>query len=117
MKNGVSAYDKQLGYVPAIPEPFWVWRLFRGWCLKKTNPFLKTGKNGIIITSWFIQKRRNVVSNSDMAFVLREHGQEVWKVLINDQVLPTTWNSKGAAEAGLVVEKRRIAIRLNKQIG
>ena len=29
MKNTkVSTYDKQLGYVPAIPEPFWIRRWF-----------------------------------------------------------------------------------------
>ncbi len=37
-------------------------------------------------------------------FTLRE-GE--WKIRIGDDVLPTTWNSKGAALAGLAVECRR----------
>ncbi len=31
MNDRCSSYDPQLGYVPAIPEPFWVYKIFRGW--------------------------------------------------------------------------------------
>ena len=55
------------------------------------------------------------MSNNNEVFVIREQGQEVWKVTLNGYVLPTTWNSKGAAKAGLAVEKRRAANRIIKQ--
>ena len=37
-----------------------------------------------------------------------------WQVRIGDKVLPTTWNSKGAALAGLQVELRRIEKKSRK---
>lgn len=44
----------------------------------------------------------------DGVFVLRgPDGREEWKACLNGEVLPTEWNSKGAAEAGLEVEWRR----------
>ena len=44
----------------------------------------------------------------DMAFCIRQHGQEVYMIRVNGVVIPTTWNSKGAAQAGLEVEQRRV---------
>ena len=40
----------------------------------------------------------------DQVFTIRE-GE--WQIRIGDEVLPTIWNSKGAALAGLEVERRR----------
>ncbi len=34
-----------------------------------------------------------------------------WKVALNGRILPVEWASKGAALAGLSVEKRRAATR------
>lgn len=34
-----------------------------------------------------------------------------WKLRLDGVVLPTTWNSKGAAEAAILVERRKLAIR------
>lgn len=34
-----------------------------------------------------------------------------WQIRLDGRVLPHTWNSKGAALAGLVVERRRAARR------
>lgn len=42
----------------------------------------------------------------DLVFVIRE-GE--WRVRINGRVLPTIWNSRGAAVAGLNTERARIA--------
>ena len=42
----------------------------------------------------------------DQVFTIRE-GE--WQIRIGDEVLPTIWNSKGAALAGLEVERRRRA--------
>ena len=40
----------------------------------------------------------------DLIFTMRE-GE--WKVRLNGEVLPTIWNSKGAAKAGLKTERCR----------
>jgi hypothetical protein len=40
---------------------------------------------------------------------------EAWQVRINGEVLPTTWNSKGAALAGFHVECRRRGIHVLTQ--
>ena len=43
----------------------------------------------------------------NQVFTIRE-GE--WQIRIGDEVLPTIWNSKGAALAGLKVEMRRRGI-------
>ena len=43
----------------------------------------------------------------DQAFVVFQNGQEVWKSLVNGKIIPAEFNSKGAALAGIEVEKRR----------
>lgn len=45
----------------------------------------------------------------DIVFVIRISGQEVWKAKVNDFIVPADFNSKGAALAGIEVEKRRQA--------
>ena len=46
----------------------------------------------------------------DQVFVLRgPHSQEEWRVVLDGHVLPHTWNTRGAALAGLQVERRRKA--------
>jgi hypothetical protein len=46
--------------------------------------------------------------NTDQVFCLRgADGQPEWKAMLNGEVLPTEWSSKGAALAGLEVERRR----------
>ena len=47
--------------------------------------------------------------NSNEAFTLRD-GE--WQIRVEGVVLPTTWNSKGAATAGLHVELRKRGIHL-----
>ena len=41
--------------------------------------------------------------------------QGEWQVLINGVVLPTIWNSRGAALAGIAVELRRISAKALKE--
>lgn len=45
--------------------------------------------------------------------VFNLHGE--WKVMLDGEVLPHSWNSKGAAEAGLETERRRKADREKKK--
>jgi len=40
-------------------------------------------------------------------FALSDSGQEVWRAMLDGVIIPATWNSKGAALAGLEVERRR----------
>lgn len=61
------------------------------------------------------------LENTDMSQELTKIDGEVftvrvgeWQVRLGNEILLTTWNSKGAAEAGLEVElRRRKMIRLN----
>lgn len=39
--------------------------------------------------------------------------EEAWRAVIDGVLQPSTWNSEGAAKAGVDVEKRRLAARLN----
>lgn len=48
----------------------------------------------------------------DEAFSLKE-GE--WKIRVYGRVLPHSFNSKGAAEAGIVVEKKRVAQQVQIQ--
>ena len=48
----------------------------------------------------------------DKVFTIFHNEQQVWKVMLDNIVLPTEWNSKGAAEIGLVVERYRKNKRL-----
>ena len=43
----------------------------------------------------------------NQTFVVLQNGQEVWKSLVNGKIIPAEFNSKGAALAGIEVEKRR----------
>lgn len=43
----------------------------------------------------------------DQVFTIRHNGGQVWQCYLSGKVLPTTWNSRGAALAGLEVESRR----------
>jgi hypothetical protein len=43
----------------------------------------------------------------DHVFCLNDGGEPVWKAIMDGQVLPIEWNSKGAAQAGLKVEQDR----------
>lgn len=48
----------------------------------------------------------------DQVFCLSSsNGQPEWRVLLGGEMLRAVWNSKGAAEAGLVVERKRAAKR------
>ena len=38
-----------------------------------------------------------------------EREAPAWRVILNGKVLPHSWLTKGAAEAGLIVERRRAA--------
>lgn len=40
-----------------------------------------------------------------------EREAESWRVILNGRLLSANWNSKGAAEAGLQVERRRAELR------
>lgn len=46
----------------------------------------------------------NKATVKDTVFTIKD-GE--WKAYLNGQVLHTEWNSRGAAEAGLAVERRR----------
>ena len=37
-----------------------------------------------------------------------EKETQAWRVILNGELLPHSWNSKGAALAGLQVERRRM---------
>lgn len=50
------------------------------------------------------------MNSKDQVFCVKE-GE--WNIMIDGVVLPTTFNSKGAALAGIAVEKRR---RIRKQM-
>ena len=41
-----------------------------------------------------------------------ERDVEAWRVFYDDKLLPTTWNSRGAAYAGLATEQRRAQRRI-----
>lgn len=43
----------------------------------------------------------------DQVFCLHIGGQPVWKAIVDGQIVPAEWNCKGAAEAGINVERRR----------
>lgn len=47
----------------------------------------------------------------DQVYLL--HG--VWKILLSGEIFPAEWNSRGAAEAGLVVERRRAESRRSSE--
>lgn len=41
------------------------------------------------------------------AFLIRENGEKVWKAICDDKIIPAEFNSRGAALAGIDVQKRR----------
>jgi len=46
-------------------------------------------------------------TKEDCSFCYLENGETVWRVRLNGTVLPMEFQSKGAADAGLEVERRR----------
>jgi len=52
-----------------------------------------------------LKKETTTMPNQSTVFSIRA-GE--WQVLLNSVVLPHTWNSRGAALAGLAVERRRL---------
>ena len=43
----------------------------------------------------------------DQAFSIRVGGEEVWKAVVNEEIVKADFQSKGAAEAAIEVERRR----------
>lgn len=52
-------------------------------------------------------------NDRNYVFVLRDANTPdgCWRAVLDGELLPATWNSKGAAEAGLAVERRRAESR------
>ncbi len=48
----------------------------------------------------------------DHPFLLKWEGEEVWKAIVDNQVIPAEFNSKGAALVAIPVEKHRRAKKL-----
>lgn len=70
----------------------------------------KTGKLGNCFLPRMAINRGSVMLQ-DQVFTIRHNGEQVWQVCLAGKVLPATWNSKGAAQAGLEVERRRLKIK------
>lgn len=45
--------------------------------------------------------------NDDVVFTIRIYGQEVWKARVGGKIIPAEFNTKGAAQAAIAVERRR----------
>lgn len=52
----------------------------------------------------------------DHVFTIRQHGEQVWKAIVNGSVVNADWPDKGSALAGLVTEQRRQIVCRNQRV-